>query len=102
MPLDGLRVLSFESRRATEIATLIEKQGGVPFVAPSVRETPPPDSAAALAFADRLDLAEFEMIVCMTGVGLRLFLASIAAKFDAERIAKTLRRMTVVARGPKV
>src|ERR1022692_2483774 len=35
MPFDGLRVLSLESRRATEIATLIRKQGGDPFVAPS-------------------------------------------------------------------
>jgi len=37
MPFDGLRVLSLESRRAVEIERLIRNQGGVPFVAPSVR-----------------------------------------------------------------
>ena len=40
MGFDGLRVLSLESRRAAEIETLIRKQGGDPFVAPSMREAP--------------------------------------------------------------
>jgi len=101
MPLDGLRVIAFESRRAAEIAVLIEKQGGVPFVAPSVRELPPTDNAAALRFADRIELGEFEMLICMTGVGLRLFVQSIASSFDAARLAKALKQLTVVARGPK-
>jgi uroporphyrinogen-III synthase len=101
MALNGLRVIAFESRRAVEIAVLIEKQGGVPFVAPSVRETPPSDGTAALDFANRLELGEFDMLVCMTGVGLKLFLQSIAPTFDAERLATALRRITIVARGPK-
>jgi len=37
---NGLRVLSFESRRAKEIAELIRTNGGVPTVAPSTREVP--------------------------------------------------------------
>ena len=37
---NGLRVLSFESRRAKEIAQLITNHGGVPIVAPSTREVP--------------------------------------------------------------
>ena len=40
MPFDGLRVLSLESRRAAEIEKLIRARGGVPFVAPSMREVP--------------------------------------------------------------
>jgi uroporphyrinogen-III synthase len=101
MPLNGLRVIAFESRRAVEIAVLIEKQGGIPFVAPSVREAPPADGTEALSFANRLELGEFDMLVCMTGVGLKLFLQSIAPTFDAERLAAALRRITIVARGPK-
>ena len=34
----GLRVASFESRRADEMAHMIAKRGGVPFVSPSMRE----------------------------------------------------------------
>ena len=52
MPFDGLRVLSFESRRATEIAELIRRQGGDAFVAPSMRETPLENNPDAFAFAD--------------------------------------------------
>ena len=37
---NGLRVLSFESRRAKEIGQLITNNGGVPMVAPSTREVP--------------------------------------------------------------
>src|SRR5215475_8299709 len=37
---NGVRVLSFESRRAKEIAQLISNSGGVPIVAPSTREVP--------------------------------------------------------------
>jgi len=36
----GLCVLALESRRAREIAKLIENLDGVPTVAPSVREVP--------------------------------------------------------------
>ena len=35
-----MRVLSLESRRAAEMAILIEKNGGVATVAPSMREVP--------------------------------------------------------------
>ncbi len=34
MPFDGMQVLSLESRRSTEIAELIRKQGGHPMLAP--------------------------------------------------------------------
>jgi len=38
MPFGGLRVLSLESRRAKEMEALIRREGGEPFVAPSVEE----------------------------------------------------------------
>ena len=38
MSFEGLRVLSLESWRAHDMQTLILREGGVPFVAPSVRE----------------------------------------------------------------
>ena len=49
-----LRVCSFESRRRDEMARLIEKQGGVPTLAPAMREVPLEDNLAAYDFADRL------------------------------------------------
>ncbi len=54
MSFDGLRVLSLESRRASEIETLIHRAGGDPFVAPSMREIPLEQNSEALSFAERL------------------------------------------------
>jgi uroporphyrinogen-III synthase len=41
MTFDGLRVLLLESRRATEMASLITASGGRPLVAPALREDTP-------------------------------------------------------------
>ncbi len=49
--LAGLRVLSLESRRAPEMAKLIENYGGRAIVAPSMREVPLESNTEALAFA---------------------------------------------------
>ena len=54
MPFDGLRVVSFESRRATEMGELIRRQGGDPFVAPSMREAPIENNPEALKFAEQV------------------------------------------------
>ena len=71
MSFSGMRVLSLESRRAPEMAALIRKQGGDPFVAPSMREVPVSEDSAALAFASRLVANEFDMMILLTGVGTR-------------------------------
>ena len=47
--LNGLRVVSFESRRAAEMAELIRNYGGEPIQAPSMREVPLTDEREALA-----------------------------------------------------
>ena len=51
----GLKVAAFESRRATEMASLIERFGGVPLVSPSMREVPIADNREAVDFAHRRD-----------------------------------------------
>jgi uroporphyrinogen-III synthase len=101
MPFDGLRVLSLESRRATEIAALIRKQGGDPFVAPSMREMPLESNQEAFAFAERLFAGEFEMMILLTGVGARYLDRVLSTRYPAGQLAEVLRHLTVVARGPK-
>ena len=46
--LNGLKVVSFESRRAKEMAELIRRYGGEPVTAPSMREVPLSENRAAL------------------------------------------------------
>jgi uroporphyrinogen-III synthase len=101
MSFDGLPVLSLESRRATEIEALIRRQGGVPFVAPSMREVPLVHNSAALVFAERLFGSQFDMLILLTGVGARLLNQVIETRWPAGAFAGALRRITVVARGPK-
>lgn len=98
---DGLRVLSLESRRATEIATLITSFAGRPTVAPALREVPLSSNPAALAFADSLGRGEVDAVVFLTGVGARALLAVVEQRHPREWVLDALRRTKVAARGPK-
>ena len=101
MSFEGLRVLSLESRRASEIDTLIRRAGGDPLVAPSMRETPLEQNSPALSFAERLFQNQFDMLILLTGVGTRLLNQVIETRWPPGSFADALRHITVVARGPK-
>ena len=101
MPFDGLRVLSLESRRGPEIATLIRKQGGEAFVAPSMREVPLEENEEALAFGDRLLRGDFDCVILLTGVGTRMLWKSLLTHFSEADLKSALHGITVVVRGPK-
>jgi uroporphyrinogen-III synthase len=101
MPFDGLRVVSFESRRATEMGELIRKQGGDPFVAPSMREAPIDNNPEAFEFAERLFAGEFDLMIFLTGVGTRALDKVLASRYPAGMFAEALRKITIAARGPK-
>jgi len=96
MGFDGRRVLSLESRRAVEMAELIRRQGGDPFVAPSMREIPLEADEETVRFAERLFAGEFDLMVLLTGVGTRQLNRILGPRFG-----EALRSLTVVARGPK-
>jgi uroporphyrinogen-III synthase len=101
MPFEGVRVAAFESRRTAEMAELIRRQGGEPFVAPSMREVPLEENREAFAFAEQLFAGEFEMMILLTGVGTRQLNRLLATRHPATAFADALRRITVVVRGPK-
>ena len=98
---DGLCVLALESRRAREIAKLITNLGGVPIVAPSVREVPPASNAEALEFARKLAAGQIEMVIFTTGVGVKALASAVENVCSREALAKYLNEVVVVARGPK-
>ena len=99
--LHGLRVLAFESRLATEISELIRRRGGEPIVAPSMREVPLSQNAAAFDLLRRLEGGTIDIVVLMTGVGLRALVAAVASEWPRERVAAALGHATLVARGTK-
>ncbi len=97
----GLRVLALESRRAAEIATLITNFGGQPIVAPALREVPLASNREALAFGAGLVRGEYDAVVFLTGVGARALLQMIEGEPSRDAFLAALRRVKVVARGPK-
>jgi uroporphyrinogen-III synthase len=101
MAFDGLRVVSFESRRATEMGELIRRQGGDPFIAPSMREAPIENNLEAFEFAERLFRDEFDLMIFLTGVGTRALNKVLASRYPEERFAQALQKIAVAARGPK-
>ncbi len=98
---NGLRILSLESRRAREVEKLIRTYGGEPFVVPAMREIPLVSNVAALAFADRLMAGEFDLVIFMTGVGVRAVVEIAQTRYDREDFLAALRRVKIAARGAK-
>src|SRR5215470_5097801 len=97
---NGLRVLSFESRRAQEIAQLIRNNGGEPVVAPSTREVETPNEDEQKLIQGILD-REFDAIIFMTGVGARALIHAAEPMYSGDGFLQALRQTAVVVRGPK-
>lgn len=98
---EGRDVVTFESRRAAEMASLIERHGGVPVGAPALREVVLPENPAALAFARALAEGAFDLVILMTGVGTRALAAEIEPALDRAAFAAALSRTPAIVRGPK-
>ncbi|ULH17197.1 uroporphyrinogen-III synthase (plasmid) [Deinococcus sp. KNUC1210] len=96
----GLSVLALETRRGAEMSVLIEKYGGAATVVPSMREDRQDISERLHDFVERVRLApQQEVLVCMTGIGTRLFLKDLQ-KY-APDVYALLRDVTILSRGTK-
>lgn len=103
LPLQGLRVVCFESRRSAESSRMIARQGGEPIEAPSLREVPLRGAAGLDALEDELVRGVPILLVLLTGVGTELLIEGIAQSLTRERALELLSRATttIVCRGPK-
>ena len=98
---DGLRVLSLESRRAAEVEKLIRTYNGEPMVVPAMREIPLESNSACLDFGRGLLAGEFDLVIFLTGVGVRSMMATLETKFQREAVLTALRSVQVACRGVK-
>ncbi|HEY2990017.1 MAG TPA: uroporphyrinogen-III synthase [Candidatus Binatia bacterium] len=99
--LEGLRVVSLESRRCREMAALIQNYGGEPVVAPSMRELPLDQNPAALEFMRDLKAGKVDVVIFLTGVGTRTLIEAVSSNYSSTELAHGLKAATLVARGPK-
>ncbi len=97
----GLRVAALESRRRDDMERLISKFGGQPFVSPSMREVPIEANREAIDFAYRVITGEINIVIFLTGVGLRHLLTAIEKHVDRQRFIDALSDVTTIVRGPK-
>ena len=98
---NGLRVLSFESRRAKEIAQLIVNNGGVPVVAPSTREVPDGPKEDELQLIRGILAGAYDVVILMTGVGARALVDAAETVVPRQDFLEALGRTRVVVRGVK-
>jgi uroporphyrinogen-III synthase len=97
----GRTVLSFESRRSSEIAILIENCGGRAVVAPATREVPASDGADVARFAGALLEGKLDLVIFLTGVGTRALTRAIEPFCARDAFVAALSKLPVLALGPK-
>jgi uroporphyrinogen-III synthase len=97
--LSGLRFVAFESRRAAELARMLERHGATVLSAPALREAPLPPSPATAELARALDAGEVAVLVLLTGVGTRALAPELSP--DRTALQALLAKTRIVARGPK-
>lgn len=98
---EGIQVLALESRRAKEMASLIATYGGRPVLAPAMREVALDSNREAIQFTSTLLQGGFDMVIFLTGVGTRSLAAIADTVTSREELVSALRRVRIVARGPK-
>jgi uroporphyrinogen-III synthase len=97
----GRRVLALESRRAREMAALITNNGGQPVIAPATREVAAQDNSDTLKFVSALREGRLEIVIFLTGVGMRALAQAAASICPRDEFVAALGRTAVIARGPK-
>lgn len=99
--MGGRTIAITEARRASELATLIGKLGGVTYSAPAVVEMPRNDLTPARAVLERICASDVRVVVFMTGVGTRAFFELATRDGRLDDLLRALSELSVVARGPK-
>jgi uroporphyrinogen-III synthase len=96
-----MTVAAFESRMAREMARLIERYGGRPFVVPALREIPIQDNPAALRVGAKLIEGQVDILILMTGIGTTALFDILRSRYPLSSIMAGLTQTAIVARGPK-
>ena len=97
----GLHVAAFESRRAIEVERMLTQAGAIASVSPSMREIPLAGDDRVVRYARQLVAGEFDVVILMTGVGLRLLVDAIEDPIGREPFLRALASCITIARGPK-
>lgn len=99
--LAGLRIASFESRRAQDLALLLRHHGGAVLYAPSMRELPLADERGIVEFGDRLFGGSCDALILLTGVGTTILVDALSTRWPRARVLERLAHTPLLCGGPK-
>ena len=99
--LNGKVVAYVEARMRSEMGSLIQRNGGIPYSAPVLQEVYLKDSPEVRQLVDDVCSGTVEVVVLLTGVGTRALIETAAAMDREEEFIRCLDRLTVIARSPK-
>lgn len=99
--LQGRTIAFLESRRSTELASLIQRHQGVPYAAPCLREVHRPDAPELAEAVEHLCCDEVGIAVFLTGVGAATIFEAAQLHGRAAELLAALARKRVAVRGPK-
>ena len=97
----GPVICSFESRRAEEMCALIDRIGGQPVSAPSMREVPIADNPVAIQFIHDVIADKFAAVILLTGVGTDALFEVARSQELYEGLLDAFHRTILIIRGPK-
>jgi uroporphyrinogen-III synthase len=99
--MQGKRIAILETRTGAHLGELIARRGGMPMLAPALKELPDIDPAAIGALLDAWRTTPIKVVIFQTGVGTKaLFKAAEQLGFGGE-LKSRLAAASVVVRGPK-
>lgn len=96
------KVVAFlESRMSSEMGSLIERHGGVPYSAPAMQELYLKDSPDVQELIVDICRGRLDVMVLLTGVGTRAMLEVADEMGFKDELIGSFEEMTVIARSPK-
>jgi uroporphyrinogen-III synthase len=103
MSLSGLTIAITGSRRASELARIVENFGGKPYVAPTVgiEANLSKPNKSIMEFIDKIVKQDAEYVVFMTGPGVFSLMTLAKGSGMDEALLASLRKVTVIARSTK-
>jgi uroporphyrinogen-III synthase len=99
--LAGRTVAILEARRSAELAKLFEQRGASVYVAPAMREETLDVGDALRGFIDGVCDGAFDLLLCLTGVGVRGLFAAAEQLGRKDELQAALSRLPLCCRGPK-
>jgi uroporphyrinogen-III synthase len=100
-PLEGRTIALAEGRQLQELAEMLEKEGAIALCYPMVSILDTPDPVPVAAWLRELIAGQFDIVILMTGEGLRRLLAVAAREGTREAAIAALAQTTTLTRGPK-